>query len=198
MIRHHRFHDFLWMITDMNNYKELIQALSKGERFKYIYFWGHTPKSKRAVDNSCFSQWYSSPFLMNDKKYYTAEHYMMVQKARLFGDDSVAEAMLNSSDPGKVKALGRQVKGFNDELWNKHRFDIVVNGNLAKFSQHEPLKAFLLQTKKRVLVEASPYDRIWGVGLSVDNEQIKKPQQWRGENLLGFALMAVRKKLETD
>lgn len=181
---------------DMFSYKELMQALAKGQRFKYVYFWGHTPKYPGSVDNSCFSQWFPAAFVVDGVEFPTAEHYMMVKKAELFGNTDIAQKMLDGADPGKVKALGRQVKGFNDELWNKHRFDIVVRGNLAKFSQNEALKEFLLATKKRVLVEASPYDRIWGVGLAADSEQIQKPQQWRGENLLGFALMAVRKQLE--
>lgn len=179
----------------MNTFKELMHALEQGQRFKYVYFWGHTPKHQGSVDASCFSQWFPAPFVVDGIEYPTAEHFMMVKKAELFGDSAIVEKMLSGTDPGKVKALGRQVSGFRDELWNQHRFEIVVQGNYAKFSQNAELKEFLLATKKRVLVEASPYDRVWGVGLDAGREEIQDPRQWRGENLLGFALMAVREQL---
>lgn len=182
----------------MNNYKALLYALEQGQRFKYVYFWGHTPKHQGEVDKACFSQWYDSPFVVDGVEYATAEHYMMVRKAKLFGDTEVIELMLKSRDPGKVKALGRMVKGFNESLWCDHRLKIVADGNYAKFSQNPALKDYLVATKNRVLVEASPYDRVWGVGLSADNENIKQPQRWQGENLLGFALMKVRSQLLED
>lgn len=179
----------------MKNLKELINELDRGKRQKYVYFWGHTPKHQGSTDNSCLSQWFPVQFTVDGLEFPTAEHFMMVKKAELFGDNGIVDEMLSSADPGKVKALGRKVKGFDHELWTKHRFEIVVQGNHAKFSQNKELKDFLLATNKRVLVEASPVDRIWGVGLSADDEQIEKPREWRGKNLLGFALMAVREQL---
>ena len=136
----------------MNTYKELMRALEQGQRFKYVHFWGHTPKRQGSVDASCFSQWFPAPFVVDDVLFPTAEHYMMVRKAELFGDKAIVEMMLSGADPGKVKALGRQVHGFRDELWNQHRFEIVVQGNYAKFSQNDALKEFLLATNTRFLV----------------------------------------------
>ena len=92
----------------------------------------------------------------------------------------------------EAKALGRQVSNFDETTWNSKRFDIVVQGNIEKFTQNKDLEEFLLNTKESVLVEASPVDRIWGIGLAVDNEKVKNPKTWNGLNLLGFALMEAR------
>jgi len=118
------------------------------------------------------------------------------EKARLFGADDIRRQILQSGNPGQAKALGRQIIGFKDDVWNAHRFDIVCQANRAKFSQHDDLKAFLLQTGNRVLVEASPMDSIWGIGLAQDDPRAENPLQWQGLNLLGFALMKVRDQLQ--
>lgn len=178
-------------VYDLENLKALI---SKGELPKYLYFWGHSEKGE-GVTKACFSQWYDSPFELNGVCYPTAEHYMMAEKARLFNDQEALDKVLKASNPGAAKAAGREVRGFQEELWNKHRFDIVVAGNMAKF-QDDRLKAFLLGTSKRVLVEASPVDKIWGVGLAQDDENISNPFNWKGLNLLGFALMKVRDQIK--
>jgi ribA/ribD-fused uncharacterized protein len=120
---------------------------------------------------------------------------MMWRKATLFGDNETASQILAASHPRQAKALGRQVTGFNQRVWDSHRYDAVVAGNLAKFSQHDELRTFLLGTGERVLVEASPVDRIWGIGLAADDPRAGDPAQWRGPNLLGFALMEVREVL---
>ncbi|HMV61545.1 MAG TPA: NADAR family protein, partial [Agitococcus sp.] len=97
--------------------------------------------------------------------------------------------------PAEAKKLGRAVKNFNAEQWQQHSFDIVVQGNIAKFSQNVQLKDFLLTTGQRVLVEASPLDTIWGIGLGQDNPKAQHPQKWHGENLLGFALMMTKEQI---
>ena len=125
----------------------------------------------------------------------TAEHYMMAEKARLF-DNSATDAIVAAAHPGEAKKLGRKIRNFDQAIWEKHRFDIVVRGNLAKFSQHEPLKQYLLGTGDRVLVEASPHDRIWGIGIAESDPAAQNPYDWKGLNLLGFALMAVREQLQ--
>ena len=125
----------------------------------------------------------------------TAEHHMMYKKAILFGDNCAAEKLLSASNPGEAKAIGREVLGFNQETWNEHRFEIVVSANAAKFSSNPELKNFLINTGSRVLVEASPVDKIWGIGLAEDNPDCHNPNLWRGTNLLGFALMEVRYQL---
>jgi hypothetical protein len=105
---------------------------------------------------------------------------------------------LAAPHPGEAKKLGRVVQNFDNTHWEETRFDIIVRGNMAKFSQNEALKTFLLSSKNRILVEASPYDSIWGIGVTEDDPKAHKPEQWPGLNLLGFALMAVRARLNTQ
>jgi hypothetical protein len=121
---------------------------------------------------------------------------MMAEKARLFGDEAIRQEILATTHPKQAKALGRQVANFDNDTWVKHRFEIVVQGNKAKFSQHESLRTFLHNTGKRVLVEASPVDKIWGIGLAEDHPDAIAPERWQGLNLLGFALMVVREQLQ--
>lgn len=172
----------------------LKRRVKRGEKFRYLYFWGHRQKGHQ-TDKSCLSQWFEASFVKGEHTFATAEHWMMAEKARLFGDEEALKKILAAHDPGKVKALGRKVRGFDEARWAQARFEIVREGNLAKFSQNPHLKAFLIGTGKRVLVEASPHDRIWGVGLSAKDQAIASPTTWRGQNLLGFALMAVRTEL---
>jgi len=175
----------------MKNINELKQQLQKGKKFKYLFFWGHREKTKGTADKSCFSQWFPVGFTIDEVYYKTAEHYMMAEKARLF-DASMVEPILNASSPNEVKKLGRKVKNFDDKIWSEHSFDAVVRGNMAKFSQNHKLQAFLLSTGTEVLVEASPYDRVWGIGMVAQDERACNPLKWDGENKLGFALMVVR------
>ncbi|QNF33661.1 NADAR family protein [Adhaeribacter swui] len=170
----------------------LIQSLEAGKDIKFLYFWGHRPSKNGQITSSCFSQWWEAPFVVANTTYKTAEHWMMAQKALLFGDEQIHDKIVQSKSPGEAKALGRKVKNFDQAIWEKERYPIVVNGNLAKFQQHPDLKAFLLNTKERVLVEASPVDSIWGIGLAADDERASKPEKWEGLNLLGFALMETR------
>ncbi|MFC4310294.1 NADAR family protein [Steroidobacter flavus] len=158
---------------------------------KFLFFWGHKT-SKKEVTATCFSQWYEAAFTVDGQRYPTAEHFMMAEKAALFGDQATRAKVLRASNPGAAKALGRQVRGFDETVWMEKRFDIVVRANEAKFSQNLELRQFLKNTGSRVLVEASPVDRIWGIGLAQDDERAKNPNSWLGLNLLGFALMRVR------
>jgi IS605 OrfB family transposase len=127
----------------------------------------------------------------------TSAHYMMAGKGRLFGDEATASAIAAAPHPGAAKALGRAVAGFDEGEWARRRFDIVVAGNLAKFGQHDELRRFLLGTGDRVLVEAAPNDRVWGIGLTAGDERAAAPEHWLGLNLLGFALMEVRHRLRS-
>lgn len=122
---------------------------------------------------------------------------MMAEKARLFNDTALLAEIVAATTPKAAKALGRKIKNFEQETWVQHRFDIVVRANKAKFEQNETLKLFLLKTGSTVLAEASPTDKIWGIGLAADNPQAPDPSCWTGLNLLGFALMAVRDDLLT-
>ena len=170
----------------------LIDHINHGNTVKYLFFWGHQPKSKSHIDKACFSQWYQVGFQCEGVFYKTAEHYMMAEKAKLFDDNKIREEILNADHPGEAKTLGRKIRGFKDELWNKKRFSIVVRGNVAKFSAHESLKSYLIGTGERILVEASPVDKIWGIGLAANDLDAENPYRWKGLNLLGFALMEAR------
>jgi len=174
------------------NLQWLIENFEKGKRVKYLFFWGHQKSKSGELTPSCFSQWWTSPFIVGNIKYNTAEHWMMAQKALLFNDTDSYHKIINAESPAEAKALGRQVKNFDENTWNEKRFDIVVAGSVHKFGQHNELKAFLLNTKDRVLVEASPVDQIWGIGLTADSGKAKNPKLWNGINLLGFALMKTR------
>lgn len=174
---------------------ELVQLIKQGVRPKYVFFWGHKARVPGRVDASCFSNWFPAPFTIAGVTYPTTEHYMMAEKARLFGDDIVLAQVLSSRSPGRAKALGRRVRNFNERIWERYRFDIVVAGDQAKFSQNRAHGAFLARTGSKVLVEASPHDRIWGIGMGRDRELAENPSMWKGLNLLGFALMEVRARL---
>lgn len=165
---------------------------------KYLFFWGHQPSRDGSITASCLSQWWPAPFTVDGRVFPTAEHYMMWSKAMLFGDDSVASRVLEAGHPNQAKTLGRQVRGFDEGRWVAARYDIVVAGSVAKFGQHPDLRAFLLGTGKRVLVEASPLDRVWGIGLAADDERARTPDRWKGLNLLGYALMDAREKLREE
>ena len=156
-----------------------------------IYFWGHTFHKEPTV--TCFSQWYPSPITEKGVIYPTAEHYMMAKKAELFHDNDTLGLILRAEDPREAKALGRQVKNFNTALWNKHCRIIVEQGNYLKFSQNKKLGKFLLSTGDDIIAEASPYDQIWGIGITAD--EARKGTPWRGTNYLGEALMNVRKRI---
>jgi ribA/ribD-fused uncharacterized protein len=174
---------------------QLCDFLDRGGKAKYVLFWGHSAPKDKSVNKACFSQWFGAPFAIGGVTYPTAEHYMMAEKARLFGDGSALEKVLSSGSPAAAKAAGRGVMGFKDEVWLAHRWEIVVRANVAKFAQNAELEKFLLQTGDRVLVEASPVDKIWGIGLAADDEFAEKPRFWKGLNLLGFGLMEAREQI---
>ncbi|SCG34589.1 NADAR family protein [Micromonospora humi] len=173
----------------------LTAAEESGEHVTYLHFWGHQPQRDGSVGAGCLSQWWPAAFTVDGREFATAEHWMMWHKAVLFDDHAIAEEVLATTQPQRAKALGRQVRGFDQAVWAVRRYEIVVAGSVAKFGQHEPLKRFLLGTGDRVLVEASPRDRIWGIGLSASNPRAADPTTWRGQNLLGFALMEARAEL---
>lgn len=181
--------------TDVRDVESLIAALRRGERFRYLMFWGHQPPRGGGVGRGCLSQWWPAEFTVDGVRYPTAEHFMMAAKARLFGDAETEAAILAAGHPGQAKDLGRRVRGFDEATWREARFATVVRGNLAKFGQNPELREFLLGTGDRVLVEASPVDPLWGIGLTAADERAERPEEWRGRNLLGFALMEVRRTL---
>jgi ribA/ribD-fused uncharacterized protein len=181
--------------SEVRTLEQLTAAVASGARPKYLYFWGHQPQRDGQIGSGALSQWWPSPFTVGGVQYRTAEHWMMAGKARLFEDEEIVPKILRARTPAEAKNLGRLVKGFDEGRWVAHRFELVVTGSTAKFEQDEQLRTYLLRTGGRVLVEASPLDRIWGIGLAADDERAGSPARWRGLNLLGFALMEARARL---
>jgi ribA/ribD-fused uncharacterized protein len=147
------------------------------------------------TEASPFSQWYRCRFEADGRVFSCMEQYMMLGKARLFGDAETGEKIMAADHPRQHKALGRAVKPFDDKVWRRERETIVLTGNRAKFTQNEELRALLLATAGTTLVEASPYDRIWGIGLGANDPRAQDPAQWRGQNLLGKILTQLRDEL---
>lgn len=176
--------------------ESLQKAWLAGEKCKFLFFWGHMPSADGRITESCLSQWWMCRFSVEGVEYSCAEQYMMAEKARLFGDGEMLEAILRAKHPKEMKAFGRAVKRFDQKIWSARCYELVRNGNLAKFGQNADLWAFLAGTKNRILVEASPRDRIWGIGMGKQNPDAGNPMKWRGTNLLGFALTEARDILE--
>jgi ribA/ribD-fused uncharacterized protein len=174
---------------------ELRTALAAGSSPEYLYFWGCHPNADGSVSETCLSQWYAAGFEVDGIHYRTAEHFMMAEKARLFGDELALAKVMRSRFPVEVKRFGREIAAFDEASWAEHRFEIVVRGNLAKFTQNPELGDYLRATGDHVIVEASPADAIWGIGLAVEHPWIASPKLWPGLNLLGFALMEVREQI---
>ncbi|WP_194238586.1 NADAR family protein [Streptomyces spongiae] len=179
----------------IDSWDVLVGEVRAGARVRYLHFWGHRPRHDGQVGASCLSQWWPSPFTVDGVEYATAEHWMMASKARLFGDAEAEKKAVTAANPALAKKAGRLVRGFDESIWERERFGIVVEGSVHKFAAHADLREFLLGTGDRVLVEASPMDRVWGIGLAKDDERAADPERWRGPNLLGFALMEARERL---
>lgn len=152
---------------------------------EYEFFW-----------SGPFSQWYPSKFTENSVTFATAEQYMMYHKALLFMDFKIAEQILNTEEPHEQKALGRLVKGFNADTWNAVAKSIVYQGNYLKFTQNEFLYSILMDTEDKILVEASPYDTIWGIGLNEKDAKVTPVEQWKGTNWLGEVLTKLKNDLK--
>lgn len=156
---------------------------------KITFFW---------QKDSPFSQWYPCTFTIKKKRYNCTEQWMMAEKARMFGDTEREALIMKARDPDIQKRLGRQVRKFNEGRWNARARDIVYEGNLAKFSQNPELKDLLLETAGTTLAEASPYDKIWGIGLQETDRRAKSRNTWNGTNWLGEVLMRVRATLMSE
>ena len=143
----------------------------------------------------CFSNCYLSDFTNGNVKYTSLEQYMMHQKALRFHDENIAAQILATDDVAYIKELGRKVSGFDNHVWNGMRQIIVYEGLVAKFTQNSELKRVLLDTGNAVLAEAAVNDKIWGIGLSMSDPKRLDPSEWKGQNLMGYALMLVREKL---
>lgn len=159
----------------------------------YIPFW------KAGDPYGFLSNWYPSSFTVDGTTFETSEHYLMYQKAILFDDIATGILILSASNPAAVKRLGRQVSNFNQRVWDENKFDIMCKGLYHKFSQNHTLLEKLLNTNNAILVETSPFDRVRGIGLAATDEfHCPDPKDWRGENLLGEALMETRARLRQE
>lgn len=146
-------------------------------------------------ENGYLSNWYMSPFTADGIRFSSMEQFMMYRKAVAFGARDRAAQILDTEDVGRIKELGRLVSGYDDNYWNGIRQIVVYEGLYAKFSQNEELKRLLQATGRAVLAECAVKDRIWGIGLSMDDPDRLDRRKWKGQNLLGYALMMVREKL---
>ena len=146
-------------------------------------------------ENGYLSNWYPSTFSINGIRYSSMEQYMMYSKAVCFKDDKIAKQILATEDCAKIKAFGRNVTGYDENMWNGVRQIIVYEGLKAKFSQNTDLKRQLVDTGDAVLAECAVRDQIWGIGLSMGDPNRFERSKWKGNNLLGYALMLVREQL---
>ena len=173
--------------------EDLIKEKKDWSKDDFIFFW-KIHKGKE-VNKSCLSQWYPSEFIIKGRRYNCAEQYMMAQKALLFEDEESYKKIIASSEPKEIKALGREVKGFDSVKWDEEKNRIVREGNFAKFTQKQELRDYLVSTEGKILVEASPYDNVWGIEMHESNSDILNPAKWKGQNLLGFILMDIRDEI---
>lgn len=169
----------------------LIESIEAGLKPGWLFFWSHQGGPLPEPGPACLSQWYPAPFEIGGQHYGSTEHYMMAEKARTFGDAPARRRILTTAEPSEAKRLGREVAGFDSEIWAREREAIVVRGNLAKF-RAGTLRAYLRSTGDAVLVEASPEDALWGIGVDENDPRAQEPHRWPGLNRLGFILMRVR------
>jgi ribA/ribD-fused uncharacterized protein len=142
-----------------------------------------------------FSQWHMSAFVEKGVTYNCAEQYMMAQKALLFRDFDSYDKIMESTWQKEMQDLGRGVQNFDKEIWDNNKYRIVLKGNILKFTQDTSAQDLLLSTGDTILVEASPVDKVWGIGLSEDDPDCLDFRKWKGENLLGYAITDVKKTI---
>ena len=154
---------------------------------KFLFFW-----------QGIYSNWSAAPFVMSGHQFSNSEQAFMWLKAKFFGDEEVAAKILLDPTPNGVKALGRQVKNYNDVAWGTVREEKMYRACLEKFGQNHAMGAELLSTGNKILVEASPYDKIWGIGMAENDAGVEDKANWKGLNLLGEVLVKVRTTLRNE
>ena len=165
----------------------------RGKKNTYVMFW------RPHEGNGILSQWYDSTFTVDGVEYSHAEMFMMAEKCKLMGDEETRQQILQCrDDPSKQQKLGRTVANWDEDLWLANREEVSYQANLAKFSQNSDLKNFLMQTDDAVLVEASPNDRVWGIGMKRTDYNATNEREWRGQNLLGKCLMRARETIRQE
>jgi ribA/ribD-fused uncharacterized protein len=178
-----------WLYTPVYSMYNTLSAMDNGWKPNIHAFYGVDG------DDGVLSQMFPCEFSVHGVTYTSAEQFMHARKAHLFGDKNSQEVILGTTSPTKAKRLGRSVKPFRQKTWNRWRELVVIRGNCYKFAQNDELLQKLLDTKSDLLVEAALKDKIWGCGLDKTHPDIKTPEAWPGKNLLGFSLMAVRRRL---
>lgn len=154
----------------------------------YIFFW-----------NGIFSQWKRNfPFVIDGMTFNCAEQYMMYKKAMLFNDEDMADCIMDEEHPRDQQDWGRKVKNFNKDLWEANCKQFVFDANYAKFTQNPTIKDSMMLTEDKLFVEASPNDKIWGIGMSEDDEGVENPANWKGTNWLGEILTQVKRKIQDE
>lgn len=153
----------------------------------HLYFYGGP---------AIYSNFWPCKFTNGLVDFTTTEQAFMYHKALMMGDNTTASKILNTAHPKDCKQLGREIKNYDDELWSEIRFGVMVYVNALKFSQNPDFSKELMETGDRILVEASPYDKIWGIGLGLNNPDVYDESKWQGQNLLGKALILVREELK--
>jgi ribA/ribD-fused uncharacterized protein len=184
-----------WLLSMRYHLTWLTDKFDKGEPLEFIFFRDHTG-GLGSQGEFMLSQWYPSPFSVNEIVYKSAGHWMMARKALLFGDREAFKKIIEADSNEQIRMLGHRIDNFDEVKWAELRHEIVREGNFHKFNQSKKLRKFLLNTGDAILVEANPFDAIWGAGLSKDSKLIKNPYAWNGLNLLGFALMEIREYLK--
>ena len=170
----------------------LIDKFDKGEYAEFILFWGHVNDKHTRQGEYMLSQWYPSPFSVNEIVYKSAGQWMMARKALLFGDREAYKKILEADRPDQVRSFGGSIADFDETRWSVWKYEIVREGNFHKFNQNKKLRSYLMNTGNAILAEANPFDKVWGIGLSANAKNVHDPYAWEGLNLLGFALMEIR------
>jgi len=188
---------YFWNENGEPKYSREWLMAQNSSKMEFALFW--KPGSIEHEPYCCFGQWQYSEFMDEElsmrQRLTCAEQYMMASKACIFGDEEIKKEILETCCPKQMKSLGRKVRNFDTQIWDKTRHSIVLNGNYHKFAQNKDMRDILLGTGDKILVEASPMDTIWGIGLGASNPKATDPTSWRGSNLLGFALMEVRDEI---
>lgn len=174
-------------IEPIYNVDQIKKRYDNGEKLTYSFFYG-----------GYYSQWHPSKLRINDISYCNNEQFMMAKKADYFGDVKSYNKIMSETDPSIIKAIGRKVCGFTDEKWDLIKYTVVFIANFAKFTQNEKMKNYLLNDNNDVIVEASPTDHVWGIKMGYDEKDKENPHCWKGQNLLGFAIMHVRDILRKE
>ncbi|CAG5125189.1 unnamed protein product [Candidula unifasciata] len=172
--------------TSSNKNKMSVKTANSEQNESYFFFYGN---------KSPFSQHYKARFSVDGVVYNCGEQFMMYSKAALFKDEAMKQKIMSTDDPVKQKKFGRQVQNFEKDVWNKAAETVVKIASKAKFDQNEEMRKQLFATYPKILAEASPRDRIWGIGLGASNPKTLNKANWRGQNKLGYILTEVRDEL---